>query len=67
MSTNVDKYKLLDIQRTAILTTIQQNVTAFQLEVSKTTPRDIDHVQEEYDVMEDRWSRIEELVTDIKK
>jgi len=66
MTTNVDKYKLLITQRSAILTSVQHNLSAIQLEVSKTTPRDIEHVREEYDVMEDKWLRIEGLVKEIR-
>ena len=66
MTTNADKYARLLAQRTALLKAILPVCNNILQEIAKGTPRDLEEVQDKYDVAEDKWERIEQLMAEMQ-
>jgi len=64
---NAEKYAKVLSLRTALLTSVLPVCNAILLEIAKTAPRDRDEVQDKYDLAEDKWARIEELVAEMRE
>ena len=62
---NAEKYAKVLALRTALLTTAVPVCNAILLEIAKTAPRD--EVQDKYDIAEDKWARIEELMAEMRE